>query len=67
MNESDIYVVAARRTPLGAFQGELQALSAVNLAAAAIRATMDQGGVSGDVVKFEGLFDIGRVEVGQLM
>ena len=45
MNPSDIYVVAAKRTPLGAFQGELRTLTAVNLAASAIRATLDQSGL----------------------
>ena len=50
MNDSDIYVVAARRTPLGAFQGELKTLSAVNLAAAAIQSALQQAGLSGDDV-----------------
>lgn len=50
MNKSDIFLVAARRTPLGAFQGELKRASAVNLAAAAIRATTADAGIPGEDV-----------------
>ena len=44
----DIYIVAAKRTPIGAFQGALSALSAPQLGAAAARAALDESGVSPD-------------------
>ena len=45
-----IYIVAARRTPIGAFQGALAALTAPQLGAAAVRAALAQSGVSGEQV-----------------
>jgi acetyl-CoA C-acetyltransferase len=55
MKESDmlddpICIVGAARTPMGAFQGELAALTASELGAAAIRAAVERAGVApGDV------------------
>jgi len=47
---SEIVIVAAKRTPVGAFQGQFQSLSAHDLGAAAIRATLEQSGVSAEDV-----------------
>jgi acetyl-CoA C-acetyltransferase len=41
----DVMVVATRRTPIGAFEGALAPVTAPALAAAAIRATLADGGV----------------------
>ena len=41
----DIYIVAARRTPIGAFQGALSALSAPQLGAVAAQAAIKDSGV----------------------
>jgi len=41
----DIYIVAARRTPIGAFQGVLSALTAPQLGAAAAQAAIKDSGV----------------------
>ncbi|MGU3466307.1 acetyl-CoA C-acyltransferase [Methylobacterium sp. C33D] len=51
MQMDSIVIASAARTPMGAFQGELKALSATELGAAAIRAALgraglDDGGVS---------------------
>jgi acetyl-CoA C-acetyltransferase len=43
---SDVFIVASARTPMGSFQGELSALSAPQLGAAAIAAAMDRSEVS---------------------
>jgi acetyl-CoA C-acetyltransferase len=43
---SEIVIVAAKRTPIGAFQGQFQPLSAHDLGAAAIRAALEQSGVN---------------------
>ena len=46
MSASDpIVIVGAKRTPMGAFQGELSALSAPQLGAQAIAATLIDAGV----------------------
>lgn len=45
MNSDPIVIVAARRTPLGMFQGALAALPAPELAAAAIRASIADTGM----------------------
>src|SRR4051794_31582530 len=46
MNPSDIVILSATRTPLGAFQGALAAVPAPRLGAAAIRGALAQAGVS---------------------
>jgi acetyl-CoA C-acetyltransferase len=43
---SEVVIVAAKRTPIGAFLGQFQPLSAHDLGAAAIRAALEQSGVS---------------------
>ena len=45
MTSDPIVIVAARRTPIGAFQGALSALSAPELGAAALRAAIADSGV----------------------
>jgi len=47
---NDILIVAARRTPIGAFQGVLTPLTAVELGATAAQAALADGGVGGDAV-----------------
>jgi acetyl-CoA C-acetyltransferase len=47
MSSEPIVFAAARRTPIGAFQGALSAASATELGAAAIRAAIEDAGVAG--------------------
>lgn len=47
----DIVIVAAKRTPMGAFQGALATLSAAELGAYALAATLDEVGVSPDRIQ----------------
>jgi acetyl-CoA C-acetyltransferase len=44
MSSDPIVIVAAKRTPLGAFQGALAAMTAPQMAATAIRASIDDAG-----------------------
>jgi acetyl-CoA C-acetyltransferase len=46
MSGSDVVVVSARRTPIGAFLGALSPLSAVQLGSAAIKAALESAGVA---------------------
>lgn len=46
----DIFIVAARRTPIGAFQGTLSGATAPQLGAAAVRAAIADCGVSGEQI-----------------
>jgi acetyl-CoA C-acetyltransferase len=46
----DIFIVAARRTPIGAFQGALSGATAPQLGAAAVRAAVSDSRVSGDQI-----------------
>ena len=48
--QDPVVIVAARRTPMGGFQGELTSLSASELGGAAIRAALDDAGVPGEAV-----------------
>jgi acetyl-CoA C-acetyltransferase len=48
MNEREsVYIVAARRTPIGAFQGALAGMTAPQLGAAAVRGALERAGVTG--------------------
>ena len=44
---TDIVIVGARRTPIGSFQGQFQAVNTIELGAAAIRAAVEQAGIDG--------------------
>ncbi len=50
MNKQDIVIVAAKRTPMGAFQGSLSKLSATDLGAASIKGAVDFAGIEPDLV-----------------
>jgi len=42
-----VYIVAARRTPIGAFQGALAGMTAPQLGAAAVRGALEGSGITG--------------------
>ena len=44
-SDAELSIVAAKRSPLGAFQGSLSGAQSPDLAAAAIRACIDESGV----------------------
>jgi acetyl-CoA C-acetyltransferase len=46
----DIYILSAKRTPIGAFQGVLAPLTTTDLGAAAVQAAVDAAGLTGDQV-----------------
>jgi acetyl-CoA C-acetyltransferase len=50
MQASDVVIVAARRTPMGGFQGDFRDLAAPVLGAAAIRAAVADAGLEADAV-----------------
>jgi len=50
MPAPSIYIVSARRTPIGAFQGVFGPVAAPDLGAAAIRAALADAGIAGDAV-----------------
>jgi len=50
MTSPSIVILSAKRTPMGAFQGELASLSASDLGAAAIHAAVEASGVSAAAV-----------------
>ena len=51
MNPDPIVIVAAARTPMGAFQGELKGFAAPELGAAAIRAAVERAKLAPDAVQ----------------
>ena len=51
MSPSDVVIVSAKRTPIGAFLGALSPLSAVQLGSAAIKAALEAATVSATVVQ----------------
>ena len=48
---SDVVIVSAKRTPIGAFQGALTPLSATQLGAAAIKAAIESSGLKGSDIQ----------------
>lgn len=50
MSSDSIVIVAAKRTPLGAFQGSLSGASCTELGSAAIRGCLDSSGLSADAL-----------------
>lgn len=61
----DIVIVAAKRTPMGAFQGALASLTAPELGACAIAAAMAQTGLRGDQIDEAYLGNVLSAGVGQ--
>jgi len=57
-----IVIVGSARTPIGAFQGDLKDLTAPQLGAAAIRASVERAGISSDAVDEAG--EVGEVIMG---
>jgi len=51
MSNRDVVIVAAKRTPIGAFQGALTPLTATQLGTAAIKAAVEAAGVKGGDVQ----------------
>ena len=62
---TDIYLLAAKRTPIASFGSELASLTATDLAAEAIKATLESAGVSGPEVKETFLGNVCAAGVGQ--
>ena len=50
MSDNAVYIVGGKRTPIGAFQGALGSLTALQLGAAAIHAALESAGVHPDQV-----------------
>lgn len=50
MNSEEVVIVAAKRSPLGAFQGSLAGATSPELAAATIRACVDESGVTTELI-----------------
>ena len=50
MNNDDVVIVAAARTPQGRLKGALSSLTAVQLGSAAIRGALERGGIPADSV-----------------
>ena len=63
----DVYIVAAKRTPLGRFGGSLTSFSAVDLGAHAMQASLEQAGISGDKLDLYILGNVLRAGHGQLI
>jgi len=51
MNKDDVVIVSAARTPMGSFQGALSELTAANLGAHAIKATVERAGVNKSLIE----------------
>lgn len=50
VSQDPVVIVAARRTPVGGFQGALSAVSATDLSAAATRASVEDAGIAPELI-----------------
>ena len=50
MGDSDIWIVAAKRTPMGCFQGALSSFSSPQLGAMAIEGAVEAAGIASDLI-----------------
>ena len=62
---TDIYLLAAKRTPIASFGSELASLTATDLVSEAIKATLESAGVSGPEVEETFLGNVCAAGVGQ--
>lgn len=65
MSKEDVYLVSARRTPIGAFLGSLGTMTAPQLGSVAIRAALQSAGVPGDQVDEVYMGNVLSAGVGQ--
>jgi acetyl-CoA C-acetyltransferase len=65
MIEPEVFIVGAARTPIGSFQGALQAVSAPRLGAAAIRAALQRANVRSETVGETFMGNVLSAGVGQ--
>ena len=65
MSTDSVVIVAARRTPIGAFQGALSAASAPELAAPVIEALLKDSGVAGEELSQVALGCVLQAGIGQ--
>ena len=63
----DVYIVAAKRTPLGRFGGSLTNFSVADLGAHAMKASLEQAGISGDKLDLYIMGNVLRAGHGQLI
>jgi len=63
----DVYIVAAKRTPLGRFGGSLTNFSVADLGAHAMKASLEQAGISGDKLDLYILGNVLKAGQGQLI
>jgi acetyl-CoA C-acetyltransferase len=63
----DVYIVAAKRTPLGRFGGSLTNFSVADLGAHAMKASLEQAGIGGDKLDLYIMGNVLRAGHGQLI
>ena len=60
-----VFIVAAKRTPIGSFGGGLSSISATALGAHAVRAVLDEAGLAGDQVDEILIGNVLQADLGQ--
>lgn len=63
--ESEVYIVSARRTPIGSFQGSLASVTATSLGSKAIAAALESASVSGEQVDLAYMGNVLSAGLGQ--
>jgi len=50
MSHKEVFIVAAKRTPMGGFMGGLSSVSATDLGSVAIKSAIDQAGLDANLI-----------------
>ena len=65
MASKAVFIVAAKRTPFGAFGGKLKGMSATNLCAVAAKAALKEGNVPPEAVDSVVVGNVAQVRTSQ--
>lgn len=65
MDMNDVYIIAAQRTPIGGFLGNLSGFSATQLGAIAIKASLESAKIKGDVIDAVYMGNVLSANLGQ--
>ena len=65
MSHKEVFIVAAKRTPMGGFMGGLSSVSATDLGSVAIKSAIDQAGLDANLIDEVFLGNVLQAGVGQ--
>jgi len=65
MSQKEVFIVAAKRTPMGRFMGSFSSMSATDLGAVAVKSALEQSGLESELIDEVFLGNVLQAGVGQ--